>query len=171
LQFNDAKDEIIIGKAPTKLEFQADKIFSDLKLDQYNIQRDLDGDGVFDRRNVTTTSRQFRTPQVQKVYYTLPDLGIYKDLVYEFDFRVLQNDVPICTITAAPSDKTNMYTITSTFDTNEPAITSYLYKVKNLATKKFITAPTNKQANFDYEFPTKGAYVVYLEYLTEDGKP
>ena len=171
LQFNDAKDEIIIGKAPTKLEFQADKIFSDLKLDQYNIQRDLDGDGVFDKRNVTTTSRQFRTPQVQKIYYTLPDLGVYKDLVYEFDFRVLQNDVPICTITTAPSDKTNMYTITSTFDTNEPAITSYLYKIKNLATNKFITAPTNKQENFDYEFPIKGAYVVYLEYLTEDGKP
>jgi hypothetical protein len=172
LQFNDAKDEIIIGKAPTKLEFQADKLFSDLKLDQYNIQRDLDTDGVFDKINLTNFTRQFRTPQVQKINYTLPDLQApYNTLVYEFDFRVLQNDVPICTITATPGETSTVYTIDSTFDTNEPAISSYLYKVKNLSTNKFITAPTNKKANFTYEFPNKGAYVVYLEYLTEDGKP
>ena len=171
LQFNDAQDEIIIGKAPTKLNFQTDKLFSDLKLDQYNIQRDLDNDWVFDKKNVTNFSRQFRIPQVQKVSYILPDLPApYNELVYEFDFRVLQNDVPICTIAAEPWNKTNLYNITTTFDTNEPAITSYLYKIKNLWTNKFITAPTNKQDIFDYEFPSKWSYIVYLEYLTEDWK-
>jgi len=172
LQFNDAKDEIIIGKAPTKLNFQSDKLFSDLKLDQYNMQRDLDNDGIFDKTNVTNFARQFRVPQVQKVNYTLPDLPQpFNTLVYEFDVRVLQNEVPICTITATPGEQSTAYLINSTFDTNEPSITSYLYKIKNLGTNKFITAPVNKKDNFDYEFPTKGAYIVYLEYLTEDGKP
>ena len=171
LQFNDAKDEIIIGKAPTKLNFQTDKLFSDLKLDQYTIQRDLDNDWVFDKKNITNFSRQFRTPQVQKVSYTLPDLPVpYNELVYEFDFRVLQNDVPICTITATPWNKSNLYSIVSSFDTTEPSITSYLYKVKNLTTNKFITAPNNRKDSFDYEFPSQWAYIVYLEYLTEDGK-
>jgi hypothetical protein len=147
---------VIIGKAPTKLNFQSDKLFSDLKLDQYNIQRDLDNDGIFDKTNVTNFARQFRVPQVQKVNYTLPDLQApYNTLIYEFDFRVLQNDVPICTITANAGNKTNLYTIQASFDTDEPAITSYLYKIKNLATNKFITAPVNKKDTFDYEFPTK----------------
>jgi hypothetical protein len=120
---------------------------------------------------LTTPSRQFRVPQVQKIAYTLPDLQApYNTLVYEFDFRVLQNDVPICTIITTPGDKSNTYTINSTFDTNEPSITSYLYKIKNLGTDKFISAPTNKEAVFSYEFPAKGSYIVYLSYITEDGK-
>jgi hypothetical protein len=81
-----------------KVNFQTDKVFSDLKLSQYTIKRDLDGDGVFDKNNVTNFSWQFRTPQVQSIYYTLPDLDTYGDLVYQIDLRVLQNDVPICTI-------------------------------------------------------------------------
>jgi hypothetical protein len=90
--------------------------------------------------------------------------------VYEFDMRVLQNDVPICTITSIATDKKNIHTITSSFDTDQPAITSYLYKIKNVSTNKFITAPTNKKDNFNYEFSSQGAYIIYLEYLTEDGK-
>lgn len=170
ITFNDAGDEIIIGKAPTKLEFNSDKIFSDLKLDQYNIKRDLDDDGVFDRENTTIFSRQFRKPQVQKIYYTLPDIGTYGSLIYEIDFRVQQNDVPICIIDSKQNDKTLNYTITTSFDDTSRGISSYLYQVKNLSTGKSTPIPWTRKNIFDYTFAGKGDYVITLEYLTDDGK-
>ena len=130
---NDAYDEIILGKAPTKVSFDSTSIFTDLKLDEYKIQWDLDGDGVFDKKDLTNFSRQFREPKVQSIYYTLPNMGAFGDLVYEIDVRVLQNDVPICTLTSElnPSGSTS-YNISTSFDEQQTRINSYMYKIKNL---------------------------------------
>ena len=171
LSSNDANDEIIIGKAPTKINFDSTSIFTDLKLSEYKIQRDLDGDGQWDKSDLTNFSYQFRKPQVQSIYYTLPNIGQYSNLVYQIDLRVLQNDVPICTITTTPSTASNTtYTISTTFDTDQVIINSYMYRIKNLSNNRFWNALTNKKESFDYDFWAQGNYVVYLNYVTEDGK-
>ena len=168
---NDAYDEIILGKAPTKVGFDSTSVFTDLKLDEYKIQWDLDGDGIFDKKDLTNFSRQFREPKVQSIYYTLPNMGAFGDLVYQIDVRVLQNDVPICTLTSKlnPSASTS-YNISTSFDEQQTRINSYMYKIKNLWTNKFIETISNKTTSFDYEFSGQGNYVVYLNYVTEDGK-
>ena len=170
LTLNDTKNELIIGKAPVKLGIDSSRIFEDLWLSQYNIERDLDNDGTFDKKWDTNFSYQFRTPQLQTVAYTLPDVQGYSDLVYLLSFRVQQNDVPICTLTTTPGTKPTQYTITATFDDNETAITSYLYKAKDITNNKVLTLPIVGKSSFDYEFAKKWAYAIMLEYATEDGK-
>lgn len=172
LTHNDAYDEIIIGKAPTKINFDSTSVFTDLKLNEYKIQWDLDGDGTFDKTDLTNFSHQFRKPQVQSIYYTLPGIGANSNLVYQIDLRVLQNDVPICTIAATPSSKSNtIYDITTTFDTQQVRINSYMYRIKNLWTNRFLANNiNNRREKFEYDFTSQGNYIVYLDYVTEDGK-
>jgi hypothetical protein len=85
----------------------------------------------------------------------LPDVQGYSDLVYILSFRVQQNDVPICTLTASPGTKPTQYAITATFDDNETAITSYLYKAKDITNNKILTLPIVGKSSFDYEFAKK----------------
>lgn len=170
LQFNDANDEIIIGKAPTKLTIDSSKIFEDLKLSNYTIKRDFDNDGSFDSTNDTSVTHQFRIPQLQTIAYTLPDVPGYGNLVYLINFRVQQNDVPICTLTATPDQKATQYSIDASFDDMNTSITSYLYRIKDIANNKTITLPSNNKASLSYDFPKKGSYSISLEYATDEWK-
>ncbi len=139
-----------------------------MKLPEYKIQRDLDGDGERDKSDLTNFSYQFREPKIQNIYYTLPGVN---NLVYQIDLRVLQNDVPICTISTNPSTKNNTtYSINTSFDTQQVRINSYMYRIKNISTNKFLNNITNKKESFEYDFLAQGNYVVYLDYVTEDGK-
>lgn len=170
LTFNDAKNEIIIGKAPTKLYFDSTKLFTDFQLNEYAIQWDLNGDGTFDKSNITTFSHQFRDPKVQSIYYTLP--GLKPNHIYQIDMRLLQSEVPICVLDVRETTKNKTtYTITASFDNQQVRINSYMYKIKNLATDKFVgNAITNKKQQFDFDFEQQGSYTIYLDYVTEDGK-
>lgn len=168
---NDAKDELIIGKAPTKLAIDSSRIFEDLKLNQYHIERDLDNDGTIDRKDDTHFSHQFRVPQVQTIGFALPDLVGYSGLVYQLSFRVQQNEVPICTLTAEQNGtKPTSFAITASFDDTQTPITSYLYKIKDLSTNKVSTLNTTSKASLLHEFAKKGEYVILLEYATDEGK-
>lgn len=171
LTFNDANDEIIIGRAPVKVEFDSEQIFSDYKLSDYKIEWDLDNDGVFDREDIAKFNRQFRTPQVQPVYYRIPNLGNFGHLVYMFDMRVLQNEVPICTITPTRDPNNPLqYVITTTFDDDQTQIVTYLYQTKNLSTGRTTPLPGNRRTNRDYTFPNEWNYVILLEYITDNNK-
>jgi len=155
------------------VNFDSTSVFTDLALSEYKIQWELNGDGEYDKTDLTNFSYQFREPKVQSIYYTIPNLpSPYNTLVYQIDLRVLQNDVPICTIVTTPTSISNtIYNINTTFDTQQTRINSYLYKVKNIATNKFISNNiNNKTDNFDYDFVAQGNYIVYLDYVTEDGK-
>lgn len=168
LTHNDAYDEIIIGQAPTKVHFDSTMVFTDMKLPEYKVKRDLDGDGTFDKSDITIFSHQFREPKIQSIYYTLPSVN---NLVYQIDLRVLQNEVPICTITTEQSKTSGTkYHITTSFDNNQTRINSYMYRIKDLHTNKFVATIPNKRESFDYDFTSKGDYVIYLDYVTEDNK-
>ena len=57
---------VILGKAPIKVTVDATSVFRDFALKTYEVVRDMDGDEVNDRENMTTFDYIYKVP---KVYY------------------------------------------------------------------------------------------------------
>jgi len=167
LTFNDAETEMIVGKTPTKVMFDANSVFKDLGLSDYKIIWDFDGDGTQDKQNNVATTFVYNEAKLYNVYVRFPNLNNY---IYTFPIRVEQSDVPVCEILVTKGDGKNYNVVTNFFD-KTVKITNYQFDVLNRNAKDgVIDTIKNNNGTFSYQFPGAGLYAIQNTFLTEDDK-
>lgn len=161
--------EFDLWKAPAKMSIDTTKVFSDFRLNSYNVIADLDGDKQTDRENQITFDYSYRIPQVYHTYFKFPDLS---DFVYTFPVRVIPSDLPVCWINVENFPWTSKYNISTEFvDPADAAkISSYQYTIKDKSSNKVYEIFKDQSQEFNYTFPEKWSYEVILDYVTVDGK-
>ena len=167
LTFNDAKTEMIVGKAPTKVLFDASSVFKDLGLTDYKIIWDFNGDGTQDKQNNVSTTFVYNEAKLYNVYVRFPTLNNY---IYTFPIRVEQSDVPVCEVIVTKADGQN-YTVTTNFLDKTIKITNYQFDVLDRNNKDIsIATIKNNNGTFTYQFPGGGLYAIQNTFLTQDDK-
>ncbi len=165
-KLSDDKEEIIMWKAPVKVFFDANEVFTDLKLWSYRISRDLDADWKFDLQNDVEFAHTYMKPKLQTVYFTIPELWPF---VYSLLFRVQQSDVPICSISwSLIKDTTYMLKANCTKE-NWP-IVRYNFIIYDYKRNREIDNINSDTPETKYTFPTKWDYYVKLKFITDEWK-
>lgn len=165
--FNDTKTEMILGKTPSKVMFDASEVYKDLSLSEYKIIWDFDGDGTPDKQNNVATTFVYNEAKLYNVYVRFPGLNNY---IYTFPVRVEQSDVPVCEVIVTKADGKN-YTVTTHFFDTSVKIVNYQFDVLD-RNKKDVSIDTIKNNNgtFSYQFLGAGIYAIQNTFLTEDDK-
>ncbi|MFA6255913.1 MAG: PKD domain-containing protein [Candidatus Absconditabacterales bacterium] len=167
LTFNDAKTEMIVGKAPSKVQFDASAVFKDLGLNDYKIIWDFNGDGIPDKQNNASTTFVYNEAKLYNIYVRFPGLNNY---IYTFPVRVEQSDVPVCEIIITQAEGKN-YTVTTNFFDKTVNITNYQFDVLDRNNKdQVIDTIKNNNGTFSYQFRGAGLYAIQNTFLTEDDK-
>ena len=167
LTFNDAKTEMIVGKAPSKVMFDASAVFKDLGLSDYKIIRDFNGDGTPDKQNVVSTTYVYNEAKLNNIYIRFPTLN---DYIYTFPVRVEQSDVPVCEVIVTKGAGKD-YLVTTNFFDKTVNITTYQFDVLDRNGKdKVIDTIRNANGTFTYQFRGAGFYAIQNTFLTEDDK-
>lgn len=165
--FNDAKTELSVGKVPSKVTFDASKVFSDLGITDYKITRDGDGDGTRDKQNQATATFVYKEAKIYMINVRLPLLNNY---IYTFPIRVEQSDVPVCEIIVQAGKETN-YSFQTKFLDAKVAISEYQFDVVDTTRKNaVIESIKSKSPDFSYQFPGKGNYAIQTNFITSEGK-
>ncbi|MDD3262729.1 MAG: PKD domain-containing protein [Candidatus Absconditabacteria bacterium] len=162
--YNDANTEMIVGKVPSKIRFDASSVFRDFSLQDYKVIWDADGDGEVDKQNASTFTYTYKKAQLYAVTVRFPDLSKYG---YVFPLRVEQSDVPVCEILATNTEGTS-YNFNLQFLESTANVVEYQYLV--LDGKKTLANTKSRQTYFDYEFPSAGIYSLKVEFITDEGK-
>lgn len=167
LLFNDAKTEMVVGKTPSKVMFDASAVFKDLGLSDYKIIWDFNGDGEPDKQNMVATTFVYNEAKLYNIYVRFPNLNNY---IYTFPIRVEQSDVPVCEIIVSKAEG-KYYTVTTNFFDKTVKITDYQFDILDRNNKNTII-DTIKNANgmFSYQFRGAGLYAIQTTFLTEDDK-
>lgn len=140
---------MIVGKAPTKVQFDASEVFKDLGLTDYKVVRDFDGDGQADKQDVSTTTFVYNEAKLYNVYVRFPSVNNY---IYTFPIRVEQSDVPVCQVIVTHTEGKN-YTVTTSFFDKTVNITNYQFDVLDRNNKdKVIDTIRNNNGSFTYQF-------------------
>lgn len=163
---NDSKNEITMGKAPQKVFVDAKKIFADLKISDYKLSRDTNGDGVYDITDDVEFATTFKIAQLQTIWYTIPAVG---NFVYPLTFRIEQSDVPICDVLFENIKNTTYNIITNCSEENGP-ITKYYFTIFDEEEQKEVETIVSKKPQVKYDFPNKGNFHISLAFVTAEGK-
>lgn len=171
LTTNDAGNEMLAGDSPARIVFDAKKIFTDFGLAENLIIWDLDGDGSEDtgKENKSFFSQNYTEGKLYNISYRLPGNPLYPLYQYSFPLRVLQSDVPTCTIAMAPTDG-GKYTFKGTWDNGGVDIANMRFEVYNLSKEQAVQTSPAQTPLFTYAFNDKEQYVVRLLYTTLDKK-
>lgn len=165
ITYNDAKTEMIMWKAPSKVTFDASSIFKDFGLTDYKILWDANDDGKPDKQDSTTFTYTYKEAKLHYINIRFPDLNNY---TYTFPIRVEQSDVPICEISWTIIQWTE-YDLSANFLDNSTSITDYSYSIldRNL---KVIDTQKSADGKLKYTFPGKWTYSARLLFLTNEWK-
>lgn len=167
LMFNDTNSEMILGKAPIKVEFDANAVFRDFGLRDYLVTWDFDGDGKAEKQNVASATHIYNEAKVYNVFIRFPWLN---DHIYTFPVRVEQSDVPICEVSLTKWED-NQYTIATSFLEKNVEITDYQFTILDRNNNdKIIDTIKNTNGSTNYTFPTAGNYSIQVNFLTEEDK-
>ncbi len=167
LVFNDASTEMIVGKTPSKVMFDASAVFKDLGLSEYKIIRDFNGDGEQDKQNNVATTFVYNEAKLYNVYVRFPNLNNY---IYTFPIRVEQSDVPVCEILVTKAEGKN-YNVTAKFLDKTVDISNYKFDILDRDNKdKVIETIRNTNGSFSYQFSSAWNYAIQNTFLTEDDK-
>lgn len=167
LMFNDEKTEMSVGKAPSKVMFDASSVFKDLTLTDYKIIWDFNSDGTPDKQNTVSTTFIYNEAKLYNVYIRFPELN---DYIYTFPLRVEQSDVPICEIIVT-QDQSKEYIVTTNFFDKSVKISNYQFDILDRNKKnQSIDTIKNDNGSFSYQFPGAGLYAIQNTFITEDDK-
>jgi len=167
LMFNDTNTEMILGKAPVKVEFDANSVFRDFGLKDYLVTWDFDGDGKAEKQNSASVTHIYNEAKVYNVFIRFPWLN---DHIYTFPVRVEQSDVPICEV-ALTKWEDNQYTISTSFLEKNVNISDYQFTILDRNNKdKIIDTIKNTNGSTNYTFPIAGNYSIQVKFLTEEDK-
>lgn len=159
-------NDIIVGKNPAKVTYDASDIFKDLDLKTYDITRDADADWVTDKSNYVSYTHVYSKYGVYHVNVRLPGVNNY---IYTFPIRIEQSDVPVAEISYSMVNTTT-YDITATFPWEDPDIASYSFSIINKSNNNTIDVKESKTPNITYTFPWDGVYAIQLNFVTQEGK-
>jgi hypothetical protein len=143
---------MIVGKAPSKVMFDANSVFKDLGLTDYKIIRDFNGDGEQDKQNNVATTFVYNEAKLYNVYIRFPNLNNY---IYTFPIRVEQSDVPVCEIIVTKGEGKE-YTVTTNFFDKTVKITNYQFDILD-RNKKDVVIDTIKNNNGIFTYQFRGA--------------
>ena len=165
---SERKDEILIGTAPSKLEFDVTRIFSDLGLPENKIIWDINWDGINDKIDKVNFTYTYTQPKLQYAYFSLP--GLRQGLYYKFDLRVDQGDVPGCTIALQSQSNDGDYSIKSTIDDPDTDISRYTFEIFDIRKDQVVKTLNAPKWYLTYRFPSNGQFQVRLTFVTTEGK-
>jgi len=158
---------MIVGKAPTKVMYDASSVFKDLGLSDYKIIWDFNGDGTQDKQNNVATTFVYNEAKLYNIYVRFPALN---NFIYTFPVRVEQSDVPVCEVIVTKGDGKN-YNITTHFFDETVKITSYQFDILDRNNKdSSVYTIKNNNGIFTYQFPGAGLYAIQNTFITEDDK-
>ena len=158
---------MIVGKAPSKVMFDASAVFKDLRLSDYKIIWDFNGDGTPDKQNNVATTFVYNEAKLHNIYVRFPNLNNY---IYTFPIRVEQSDVPVCEVIVTKGQGRE-YTVTTNFFDKTVKIVTYQFDVLDRNTKdSAIDTIKNNNGTFTYQFRGAGLYAIQNTFLTEDDK-
>lgn len=165
--FNDAKTEMIAGKTPTKVTFDASQVFRDLSLPNYKIFWDANDDLSRDKQDSSDFTYIYTWAKLYNINIRFPELN---DYIYTFPMRIEQSDVPVCQITAIPQQWLS-YDISTSFIWDRVNITDYQFSIIDPSEKnQLVDTIKSSSSNIQYQFQWWWTYAIRLNFITDDGK-
>ena len=159
-------NELVVGKVPRKVWFNADAVFVDLGLGEYRITWDANWDGEVDREDNSSYTHVYNQARVYNVNIRFPWLN---NALYTFPLRVEQSDVPVCEVVVQQVQGTN-YSFQVNFLDNVVPISAYGYTIKDRVNKNDITTINKQTSTTTYDFPWAWMYAVKVDFVTQEGK-
>lgn len=173
-QVNQWNNELSVGPLPAEVEFDADAVFKDLNIAEYNLLWDWDNDTVVDKLNET---KYRHTYDSSKVYYPLVrflDIHGFDGSWdwYTFPLRVTQSWIPVCKINLT-KQQGHDYIIEGYFlDWTERSVADHSYIVTDKLNNKVIEEvhDTDTWYKINFRFPGQWRYVVRMNFVTDDNQ-
>ncbi len=162
---NDAKNEIIAGENPTQLLIDATSVATDLNLVNSIINWDMDNDGQDDKQRVNF-SHYFYEPKLHTISYSLPE---FPWIIYQLPVRVLQSNVPSCTV-ATQSIKGNQYRLEVKLADAWVSIDRYQFEIVDKLTDELVDSIDSDKSSTVYDFAPGRQYQVRAFFTTDDNK-
>ncbi len=168
--YNDDKDEFIIWIAPAQIRFKSELLFTDLGLDNDNIERDFDADDEIDYTDQATFQRTLNDSKLHKIAYRLPQLPWeWSSTWFLFDLRVIESELAWCFLNKE-NIRENRRKITPSFD-EDLNVSEYRYTIYDTINEEVISSPRpDLKGAFSYTFPEWAKYEVSMVYFTDDKK-
>lgn len=165
LQLSDNLDELLVWIAPARVTFNANKIFSDLKIPgKPEINWDLNWDGKLDSTNILSRYI-YDSAQLYNVVFTLPQIN--KDFQYLIRLRVNQSDIPECVLTVAENKL--WHRIQAQVDKTY-TIKEYNYDLIDISTWEIVDSFKKSTPSTVYKIKTNWKYEIRLTAVTSDNK-
>lgn len=159
--------ELVAGKAPRKITWDASAVFRDLWLPDYRVVWDVDGDNQVDGENISDITWIYNEPRVYNVAVRFPGLNTF---AYTFPLRIEQPDVPICILSVSQIQWTN-YRIQADMTWRTARIDGYNFSILDISDNRKIVSTQRATSNMiDYNFPGQWLYAVKLDFVTSDGR-
>jgi hypothetical protein len=159
--------ELVAGRAPAKVTWDASAVFRDLGLPEYRVVWDIDGDGQVDAENVSDITWIYNEPKVYNISIRFPGINTF---AYAFPLRIEQPDVPICILSVSQIQWTN-YRIQADMTGRTARIDAYSFSVLDIADNRRVVGTQRATTNtIDYTFPGQWLYAVKLDFVTSDGR-
>lgn len=168
VRLNDRRDEQIIGTAPVIMDFRSQLLFSDLRLNRTRVQWDLNGNRQIDLEDTASFQFSYREPQLYTVNYRLPDLPQRGTTWFSFDMRVLQSELPVCTMAATQVEGTERSYRFRPWFAQQTAVQRYVYAIYDTQQQIYLESVQTAQAVEQYTFPRGGEFEVHTTYYTPD---
>lgn len=171
LRTNDNNTEMLAWDTPARLIFDAKKIFTDFGFRGNSIVWDLNGDGIdeTEKENKAFFSYNYTQPWKYYVRYRLPENSKYPLYYYLFPLRLLENNVPICTISQKAGSNWAI-TFQGTRADGSKEINKMQFEVYNLTREETTQTFPSSNASLTYTPPNGEQYVVRLIYTTMEWK-
>ena len=167
ITYNDNNTEMIVGKVPAKVTFDASKIFKDFGLANYKIIWDVNWDWSADKEDASFFTYVYKKAWLYSVTVRFPELN---NALYTFPLRVEQSDVPVCEISSSLAEWTK-YNFSTNFLESTSSITDYQFSIIDTANrKKPLQIIKSKNGQLSYTFPASGIYAINLLFVTDAGK-
>lgn len=171
LKTNENNDELMAWDTPARLLFDAKNIFSDLGFKQNLIVWDLNGDWIdeADKENKAFLSYNYMQPWLQYIRYRLPENSKYPLYYYIFPIRLLENNVPTCTISQKAGSNWSI-----TFQgiraewSNE--INKMHFEAYNLTKEETVQTFPSSNGILTYTPPSSEQYIMRLVFSTMEWK-
>lgn len=161
-----SRNELILGKNPVKVTYDASEVYRDFQLSEYQIVWDADWDWSADKSDFTIYTHLYTWAWVYYVRVKYPNLN---DHIYVFPVRVEQSDVPVAYLNFTEVNKTE-YSISAQFYGVWPDISEYIFNILDKQTNKIIDTINSKTASISYKFPGNWVYAVQMIFVTQEWK-
>ena len=164
------ENEYIVGPLPSEITFNADQIFRDLKLRNYRINWDAQGDWTNEKSDETSFTYKYEKAEVYYPSFSLPDYN--PNIIFSFPLRVEKSLLPVCKIDFT-KQKVNTYRIQASFlDGGEKYIQDYAYIISDASIQKALADRQGNEVGMDFlhTFDGQGFYQVQMNFITTEWK-